>query len=1247
MQQRFYLTLFLSILLAGCANYKLNYAPEAEDWKQNTSKPESENTYTLYLIGDVGMPSQSSATTGMDLLVRHIQDGAEESGIIFLGNNLSTSKKRTSKKELEQELTARLEKIKDFPGDLFFLPGESDWAIDGLEGIDWQQEFIEDFLDRDDIWLPDPGCSGPEEVELTENLVLLMVDSEWYLRDWEGDIDINSDCDVKSREVFRWLVNEEVKSNRHKNTVVAMHHPLFSYGEHGGSHHIKEHLFPLTAINKNLYLPLPIIGSLSTFLRASIGNRRDIVHPAYQEMVDAFMDPARQNGRYIFAGAHDQSLQHIERDSQVFIVSGAGSSQTTPVHTGKDSHFAYSRPGFAKIDFHENGAAWVEYWASDPQEKAGKLVFRKQIKEPFPEKVDPPEIHFDPIAPGETVKVRVSDRDYQRGGLWRFLFGNHYRDVYHTEIKVPLFDLTRFNGGVEPIKRGGGAQTNSLRIEDARGRQYTLRSIDKDATRTVPYPFNKEVVLDIVEDNFSASHPFGALAAAELSKELGIYHNNPTVVYLPRQAALGDFNDDYAEALYLLEERPDDEVWQDAEFFGSPEKIESTDDMLEEIRENHDHLLDDEALLYARLFDMVISDWDRHDDQWRWGRQDRDSVKIYQPIPRDRDQVFSNYDGFAGLFVRQTAANSKQFKPFRAKIKNTKWENYNGRYIDQSLLTGLEWSDWEAAARRLQDKMTDEVIQTTLKKAWPEQIYELSGPQIVKSLKARRDQLMKAARQRYLFLAKKVDVIGTTERDLFEIEQLDRQRLRVRVYDTNSDQEKELLYYERIFLKQETEEISLYALDDEDFFVLKGNGKSGPRLNLLGGLGEDLYINEGMDLPMHIYDTDQAEQTETKGDKGFTQHLSDDPVNNIYDRKAPAYEYNFGGYFPSFAYNPEDGLFLGLSAKYTTYGFKRAPFASQHQLKLGFALLTKGAILGYEGVFTDLFGQWDFQLGVDAQTPLYTNNFYGYGNNTPDLEVTEGKDRDFHRVRLATASLHPALLRKYNSGATFSIGPTLELFSLDNNPDRFIGSIQESLPDDIFERKWYLGVQGAYNYRNQDDHIHPSRGIAVNLQGGWKKQLNKPGQQFAHIRSAFSFYQKLEPTGRFVFATRVGLAHRFNDRYEFFQASTIGGSGPEANFRGMRRDRFTGRTALYQNIDLRITILNSSDWGLPMSLGILGGFDHGRVWSKFDETRGDRWHSSYGAGIWVSPLNIFMINFSVFKNELDQYQFTVLGSHFF
>jgi hypothetical protein len=41
---------------------------------------------------------------------------------------------------------------------------------------------------------------------------------------------------------------------------------------------------------------------------------------------------------------------------------------------------------------------------------------------------------------------------------------------------------------------------------------------------------------------------------------------------------------------------------------------------------------------------ICIGDWDRHEDQWRWGRISMKMINL-QTYSRDRDQAFSKYDG--------------------------------------------------------------------------------------------------------------------------------------------------------------------------------------------------------------------------------------------------------------------------------------------------------------------------------------------------------------------------------------------------------------------------------------------------------------------------------------------------------------------------------------------------------------------------------------------------------------------------
>ena len=81
----------------------------------------------------------------------------------------------------------------------------------------------------------------------------------------------------------------------------------------------------------------------------------------------------------------------------------------------------------------------------------------------------------------------------------------------------------------------------------------------------------------------------------------------------------------------------------------------STAKVINKIIEDNDNHVDQEAVLNARLLDMLVGDWDRHFDQWRFGTDDTGKGKLYYPIPRDRDQVYFNSDG---LLIKSISVNT-------------------------------------------------------------------------------------------------------------------------------------------------------------------------------------------------------------------------------------------------------------------------------------------------------------------------------------------------------------------------------------------------------------------------------------------------------------------------------------------------------------------------------------------------------------------------------------------------------------
>jgi hypothetical protein len=59
----------------------------------------------------------------------------------------------------------------------------------------------------------------------------------------------------------------------------------------------------------------------------------------------------------------------------------------------------------------------------------------------------------------------------------------------------------------------------------------------------------------------------------------------------------------------------------------------------------------------ARMFDLWIGDWSKHEDNWKWAGYKGKDGEVFRPIPRDRDHAFSS-DGMA-LFPGSQTVNGE------------------------------------------------------------------------------------------------------------------------------------------------------------------------------------------------------------------------------------------------------------------------------------------------------------------------------------------------------------------------------------------------------------------------------------------------------------------------------------------------------------------------------------------------------------------------------------------------------------
>lgn len=1214
---------FLLLLAGSCATYTPKYQnPEsAQDVRDSLQV-----SHTFYLIGDAGL---SPADTLNPVLLRfrdRLENASETSTAVFLGDNIypagmpGPNKSPQAYQEAKGNLDAQLKTLENYRGRPVFIPGNHDWYSDGLKGLKRQEKYVEDYLDRKDVFLPENGCPLALK-EVTGDILLITIDSKWYLSNWDRRPSINDDCEIKTREKFWSELEGEIKKNADKTILLAIHHPLFTYGEHGGQFSLRQQFYPSKSIG-----PLPGLGSLINLFRKTSGaSSEDLFNRRYQEMQKRLLTLAAFGERVLVASGHEHTLQYIVERGIPQIVSGAGAKTGYTRLTG-GSRFSTGMGGYAVLQVFEDGSSRVRYYGVDEQGAEQFLFTDVVFKSRQPVPAEAYETDFEPF-----TRSSVYRRDeVDKGKLYRGLWGERYRKYYGTEVNVPTVRLDTLFGGLVPVRKGGGQQSKSLRLRHESGKEYVMRAIRKQAEQNLQalaFPdryimgeFEGTAPVQFLQDLYTGAHPYAPFVLDPLSDTLGIYHTNPTLVYVPKQPALGKYNEDFGDELYMIEEHVSS-GHEDLGSFGYARDIESTYEVLERLREDEKYAVDTDAYIRARLFDMLIGDWDRHQDQWRWAefRQKGTGEVVYRPIPRDRDQVFSIMgDGSVGWLLTRLVPAVKKMEGFAPEIRNVRTFNSNGFTLDRAILSQATLENWLEQADFIQKKVTPGLIDRAFE-GFPPEVRDSTPDHLKKTLLGRLEHLDTYARAYFEVLQQQVIVHGTDKDDWFEIKAGDGKQISVSGYRIIKG-EKERLFYQKTFDPELTREIWLYGLDDSDRFEIDLPGENRIVVRIVGGRGKDHYeVTSGKKVRLYDY---KSKKSVINGPGRAKTLLTDDYDINTYMPLKPGDETR--QVFPVAGYNPDDGVKLGLGYTLTRYGFLRNPFSSSHALKGAYYFATSGVEMTYTGEFARVLGRWNLLLDAGYRSPNFTNNFFGFGNQTPNPEDDLGLN--YNRVRMRRLNLSPSLIWRGQLGGSLKLGMGYEYITVEETEGRFISTYFEE--NEVESNTQYLGVCGLYQYENRDDAAFPTLGMEVSLEAGYKQEVSGTNQDFGYVIPSLALDHRLVPSGNLVLATRWKAHFNIGDGYAFFQGAQIGASdGP----RSYRNQRFTGKTAYYQLTDLRYQFPQIKTSLLPLSLGMFAGFDYGRVWQPGEASR--KWHTSYGGGIFLNGAQSFSASANLFYGE--------------
>ena len=1068
-----------------------------------------------------------------------------------------------------------------------------------------------------DSFFPKDGCPI-KKIDISDDIVLIIIDTQWYLENWDNNPTMNDDCDIKTRELFFDEYESLIKKNESKTTIVAMHHPLYSNGSHGGQFNFKSQLYPV-----NNKIPLPIIGTLTTILRNAGGiSVQDLNNKLYRELKNRLVTLSQKSDKIVFVSGHEHNLQYLIKDNLPQIISGAG-SKTSAVRLLKGSKFSSGSLGYAKVVVYKNGASWVYFYS----EKDGKkiLLFKNEIHPSLQQKtIKNYTTHF----PATKKAAIYKKEDISKSNLFKSVWGQHYRDYYGVEVTAPTVNLDTLFGGLTPVKTGGGHQSKSLRLEDKNGKQYSMRALKKSATQYIQAvafknsyvegKYDNTLAEDLLMDIYTTSHPYAPFTIGTLADAIDVYHTNPSLYYVPKQNALSYFNDSYGDELYMIEEHASD-GHGDLKSFGFSNELIGTDDLLKNIRKSDDYLVDEDSYIRARLFDMLIGDWDRHEDQWRWATFEDGKKTTYKPVPRDRDQAFSKNDGFILGFLTRAIPALKLMQVYDEEMRNVKWFNLEPYPLDMALINNATKDTWDQQVAFIQQQITEEVIDEAFKN-FPKEVNDQTVVEIKTKLLGRLKNLPKIANTYQKYLAKHAVIKGNDKDNLFEIKRLVKGETNIQVFNIKNN-EKGNRVFEKTFNKKQTSEIWLYGLDDKDIFKVFGEGNSLIPIRIVGGQNNDEYeIENGSKVTIYDFKT----KKNTFELNNATLKLKKDYETNIYNYKK--LKYNQNQLIPSLGSNPDDGFKIGFNNIFTVYGFERNPFTQQHTLNAGFYFSNKGFDIQYTAEFANVINNWNFVLETKITSPNYSINYYGFGNASKNLEDTFGEN--YHRVRLSTLGANPSLKWKGRMDSEFKIGFISESIEVENTSNRFINTL--NYPQE--NRKTYVGAQTSYRYENFDNKVFPTLGLSFSIEGGWKQNIENHEENFGFITPTLALNYKITNSGSIVFATKLKGNILTGDHFEFYHAASIGGLD---GLRGFRNQRFIGNSSYYQNTDVRFNLNSIKTSIIPVQYGVFTGFDYGRVW--LNNENNNNWKTSYGGGLWLSAAELVNLNISIFNSKEGAY----------
>ncbi len=333
---------------------------------------------SLILLGDAGDAGPMDEPV-FQALSSHIAARDVETMVVFLGDNLyprglpdSTTPNRA---EAERWLAAQVDAVLQTHARGIMVPGNHDWAKgadDGWEAVLRQGAYVDTRGNGQMEYLPRGGCPGPEVRDVGQSIRVIAIDTQWWLHGGPKPPDSVSSCPAGTWDEVEAALRTAIAGAGGRHVAIVAHHAIRSTGPHGGHFPWTDHIFPLRAWKKWLWLPLPIIGSIYPLSRKWGISSQDESNGKYRELTDGLERVFAEYSPLIYAAGHEHVLEVLEgQAARYLLVSGAGTyGHANKVGWRDETRFAASKAGFMRVDVLKSDKVRLGVWVVEETGRA-------------------------------------------------------------------------------------------------------------------------------------------------------------------------------------------------------------------------------------------------------------------------------------------------------------------------------------------------------------------------------------------------------------------------------------------------------------------------------------------------------------------------------------------------------------------------------------------------------------------------------------------------------------------------------------------------------------------------------------------------------------------------------------------------------------------------------------------------------------------------------------------------------------